>query len=89
MAYEADQPSGNMPDDYDRVLSRVMAQNEVTQTRPAVYRQVPLFGIGGTSVYSVQTFRQAGDILDVNEAGGQDRIVTGQSGPNPAGHVPA
>lgn len=69
MAYEADQPSGNMPDDYDRILSRVMEQHEVASTRPAVYRQVPLFGIGGTAVFSIQTFRQAGDVLETNEAG--------------------
>lgn len=65
----ADEPSGNMPEEYDRLLAKVIDLHEVAQTRPGVFRQVPMFGIGGTAVFTVQTFRQSGDVLERNEKG--------------------
>lgn len=62
----SDSVSGNMPDEYDRVLSKTMEAQAVQSTRPAMIRAVPLFGIGGTATYSLTTFRQAGDILEEN-----------------------
>ncbi len=61
--------SGNMPDEYDRVLSRLLEQQAVARTRPTQVRSVPLFGIGGTTTYSVTTFRTAGDILEETPEG--------------------
>jgi hypothetical protein len=61
--------SGNMPDVYDRTLDSLTTQQAVTSTRPTTIRTVPVFGIGGTLSYIVQTFRVAGDVEEDETTG--------------------
>jgi hypothetical protein len=53
-----------MPDHYSRELSNMDTLQSVTRTKPSQFRTVPLLGIGDTVSYSVQTFRQDGDIIE-------------------------
>jgi hypothetical protein len=64
-----DQPSGFMPDDYDRELARLDRVQGVARTRPAMIRHIPLLGVGGTATYSVTTCREEGDAIDTDDAG--------------------
>jgi hypothetical protein len=56
--------SGNLPDVFDATIGALLHRQGVDSTRATLIRSVPLFGIGGSMSYSVQTFRQAGDILE-------------------------
>jgi len=59
-----DAPSIGMPDDFDRALGRIHDLQSVAHTKPATLRLVPPFGIGGTALYSVTTYRQGGDLTE-------------------------
>lgn len=58
------EPSGHMPDHYSRELSNMEMQQSVSRTKPSQLRTVPTLGVGDVISYSLQTFRQDGDILE-------------------------
>lgn len=64
--------SGNMPDDFDRILSDLLSSGQqlVTHTKPVQVRWTGTLGMGGTYSFSVQTFRQPGEIIDEGTEGG-------------------
>lgn len=80
-----------MPDEFDRLLGSLDGLPDTYKTKPAVLRTVPPLGIGGTRMFTVQTFRQydkrpnkKGDdvsvakdtlFLEVTSRDGHDRIV--------------
>lgn len=64
MGYERDEPSGAMPDKYDRALGMLAGLPGMARTKPTTIRVTPPLGIGGSSTYVVTTYRQAGDIID-------------------------
>lgn len=64
MAYERDEASGNMPDKFDRTLGQLDGLPGMAKTKPATIRTVPVLGIGGSELFIVQTFRQAGESTD-------------------------
>ena len=55
-----DNPTGNAPyvDPFDRTIGLLHGLPDVTLTKTAVTRVVPPFGVGGTQLYVVQTYRQ-------------------------------
>ena len=53
-------PSGLMPDNYDRLLSQLDGLPDVTRTRQTIVRVMPPFGVGGSETFIVQTVRQRG-----------------------------
>lgn len=67
--------SGNMPEEFDRLLGTLHGLPDVVRTSTATVRHVPPLGVGGTELWSVQTYRQRerGDVvfLEVVRAGGQ------------------
>ena len=73
MADRNDQPSGFMPDDYDRELGRLDRVQGVARTGPKMIRHIPLLGVGGSSTYSVTTFREAGDVIEDFDGSGKVR----------------
>lgn len=52
------EPSGAMPDFYDRQLGALHGLPDVTKTKASTIRTVPPLGIGGTQVFIIQTYRQ-------------------------------
>lgn len=50
--------SAAMPDTFDRLLGGLDGLPDVVKTKPSTIRTVPMFGVGGTSLHIVQTFRQ-------------------------------
>lgn len=52
------EPSAGMPDAYDRQLGMLIDLPDTVKTKPSIIRTVPPFGVGGTSLYVVQTVRQ-------------------------------
>ena len=71
--------SGNLPDEYDRQLGSLHGLPDVVRTAVSTVRHVPPFGIGGTQLFSIQTYRQRerGDLifLEVAGASGIVRVV--------------
>lgn len=59
-----DNVSGNMPDKFDRTLGQLDGLPGMVKTKPATVRTVPPLGIGGSQLFIVQTFRQAGQGVD-------------------------
>ena len=55
-----DNPTGSAPfvDPFDRTIGVVHGLPDVTLTKTSVTRVVPPFGVGGTQLYVVQTYRQ-------------------------------
>jgi hypothetical protein len=53
-----------MPDDYDRQLGMLEGAQLVSKTRPSMVRTIPPLGVGGSSTYSVTTYREAGDVIE-------------------------
>jgi hypothetical protein len=52
-----DRPSGNMPDEFDRLLGGLDGLPDVTSTKPSPIRTItPL--VGNSQLWSVQTYRQ-------------------------------
>src|SRR5881628_4032314 len=53
-------PSGTAPfvDPFDRTIGVLHGLPDVTLTKTSVTRVVPPFGVGGTQLYVVQTYRQ-------------------------------
>lgn len=71
--------SGNMPDQFDRLLGLLDGLPDVTRTRPATLRVIPPLGVGGSQLFVVQTYRQReqGDtiFLECATAGGNIRLT--------------
>lgn len=59
------EPSGNVPDFYDRQIGALDGLPDVVKSRASIVRTIPPLGIGGTATFTLQTFRQAkrGDTL--------------------------
>jgi hypothetical protein len=55
-----DRQSGNAPyvDAFDRTIGLLHGLPDVTEVKTSVTRVVPPFGVGGTQLYVVQTYRQ-------------------------------
>jgi hypothetical protein len=55
-----DNPAGNAayPDAFDRTIGALHGLPDVTSIKAAVMRVVPPFGVGGSQLYVVQTYRQ-------------------------------
>jgi hypothetical protein len=55
-----DRQTGNAPyvDAFDRTIGLLHGLPDVTEVKTAVTRVVPPFGVGGTQLYVVQTYRQ-------------------------------
>src|SRR6266850_3032225 len=55
-----DNPTGSAPfvDPFDRTIGVLHGLPDVTLTKTSVTRVVPPFGVGGTQLYVVQTYRQ-------------------------------
>jgi hypothetical protein len=53
-----DRPSGNMPDDFDRLLGTITGIPGVTSTRESTVTDTPPLGVGGSRTFIVQTYRQ-------------------------------
>lgn len=53
-------PSGLMPDNYDRLLAQLDGLPDVTRTKQIIVRVMPPFGIGGSETFILQTVRQRG-----------------------------
>lgn len=74
-----DQPSGSMPDVYDRQLAVLHDLPDVVKTKPSMVRAMPPLGVGGTQMWIVQTYRQRekGDtiFLEVSGNSGTVRLV--------------
>src|SRR5438876_3085862 len=53
-------PAGSAPyaDAFDRTIGALHGLPDVTVTKTSVTRVVPPFGVGGTQLYVVQTYRQ-------------------------------
>lgn len=49
------------PEAFDRLMSELDGLPEVLAARPAVIRDIPPLGIGGVSLYIVQTYRRIGE----------------------------
>jgi hypothetical protein len=49
--------SGNMPDHFDRMIGLLDGLPGQIKTRPSTVSAVPLMGVGGSTFYTVQTFR--------------------------------
>jgi len=56
--HERDVPSGNMPDEFDRMLG--VLDGVSTATQGATVPVVPTLGIGGTRKFIIQTIRHEG-----------------------------
>lgn len=75
---ENNRQSSGMPDPFDRQLAGLIDLPDVVKAGPVVKRTVPIFGIGGSSIYVVQTIRQGAEhivFLEVVDAEGTKRIV--------------
>jgi hypothetical protein len=59
-----EQRSSAFPDPFDYALGSLKGAQAVTQTKPSMIRDTPPMGVGGSSTFSVQTYRQAGDVLE-------------------------
>lgn len=57
-------PSGLMPDEFDRLMGALDGLIGVTKTRPYTVSAVPLFGVGGSSRYIVETWRHRTEPAD-------------------------
>ncbi len=53
-------PSGLMPDNYDRLLAQLDGLPDVARTKQIIVRVLPPFGIGGSETFILQTVRQRG-----------------------------
>ena len=55
-----DRQTGNAPylDAFDRTIGLLYGLPDVTEVKTSVTRVVPPFGVGGTQLYVVQTYRQ-------------------------------
>ena len=55
-----DRQTGNAPyvDAFDRTIGLLHGLPDVTEVKTSVTRVVPPFGVGGTQLYVVQTYRQ-------------------------------
>lgn len=51
-------PSADMPDPYDRLMGMLDGLTDVTKTRATTITVMPLMGVGGSSNFIVQTYRQ-------------------------------
>lgn len=51
-------PSGNLPDEFDRLLGNLTGLPGVTSTRESTITVTPPLGIGGSRTFIVQTYRQ-------------------------------
>jgi hypothetical protein len=47
-----------MPEKFDRMLGLLTGLTDTLHTKPSTIRAVPILGVGGSSVYIVQTYRQ-------------------------------
>ncbi len=63
MPNDHDRDSSLMPDPFDRALGRLDGAQAVTSTRAALARIIPPLGVGGALGYTVQTYREEGDLL--------------------------
>ncbi len=61
--------SGNMPDEFDRLLGLLDGLNGVTRTKGSTITVVPPMGVGGSRTFIVQTYRQRDEHAD----GGRSR----------------
>ena len=59
MSHDAN-PSGLMPDNYDRLLAQLDGLPDVTRTKQTIVRVMPPFGVGGSETFILQTVRQRG-----------------------------
>src|SRR5438128_5465368 len=59
-SHKEDNPGGTAPymDAFDRTIGVLHGLPDVVFTKTAVSRVVPPFGVGGTQLYVVQTYRQ-------------------------------
>jgi hypothetical protein len=64
--------SGNMPDEFDRLLGLLDGLNGVTHVRGTTITVTPPLGVGGSRTFIIQTYRQR-DELD-EKAKAQDTI---------------
>jgi len=64
--------SGNMPDEFDRLLGLLTGLNGVTRVKGTTVTVTPPLGVGGSRTFIIQTYRQR-DELDV-AAKSQDTI---------------
>jgi hypothetical protein len=55
--HTTDTISGNMPDYFDRMMGLLDGLPGQIKTRPSTVTAVPLMGVGGSTFYTVQTFR--------------------------------
>ena len=53
-----DNPSAPYVDPFDRAIGVLHGLPDVTFTKTSVSRVIPPFGVGGTQLYVVQTYRQ-------------------------------
>ena len=56
--YERDTPSGNMPNQFDRMLGEFDGLPNSLKTDERVIRALPHFGIGGSTTYLLSTIRR-------------------------------
>lgn len=70
------EPSGNLPDAYDRQLGALHGLPDVVHTAVSTVRTVPPLGVGGTQVFVVQTYRQRdrGDSIFLEVVGGTGTV---------------
>jgi hypothetical protein len=73
------EPSGHLPDEYDRQLGALHGLPDVIRSAVSTVRHVPPLGVGGTQMFAVQTYRQRerGDMifLEISGAQGMVRVV--------------
>lgn len=60
-------PSGHMPDEFDRTQGMLDGTPGITKTRPYTLSARPLMGVGGSTSYIVETWRQRIEAVDDNE----------------------
>lgn len=53
-------PSGMMPDHFDRLLAALDGLPDVARTKQAIIRVMPPLGVGGSETFIVQPVRQRG-----------------------------
>jgi hypothetical protein len=57
-------PSGHMPEEFDRVQGVLDGTPGITKTRPYTLSARPLMGVGGSTSYIVETWRQRIESMD-------------------------
>lgn len=58
-----DEPVSAMPSEFDRKLAQLHDLPDVVKTKPTIHRVVPMLGVGGVQLYTIQTVRQGDDVI--------------------------